>query len=108
MKEGERRMTKMVRLLRSGQITIPAEFRKALGITEESLLQLTLEEGELRLRPVAVRQQVEGSLWLRELYEYFAPVRQEAIDNGYSEEEINAAIDEAVAAVRKQHAHRRH
>lgn len=41
-----------------------------------------------------------GSPWLKELYEYYAPVRQEAIDKGYTEEEINRAIDQAVAEVR--------
>jgi len=37
---------------------------------------------------------------LKELYHYFAPVREEAIAKGYTEEEINAAIDEAVRASR--------
>jgi bifunctional DNA-binding transcriptional regulator/antitoxin component of YhaV-PrlF toxin-antitoxin module len=99
MREAEP-MTKIVRPLRSGQITIPIEFRKQLGIDERSVLQLTLADGELRLKPLAVREQ--GSPWLRELYEYFAPVRQEAIERGYTEEEINAAIDEAVAAARAE------
>ena len=42
-----------------------------------------------------------GSTWLIELYERFAAVREEA--ERYSEEEVNAAIDEAVRAVRRQH-----
>ena len=37
-----KRMSRIVRPLRGGQITIPAEFRKELGITEESVLQVTL------------------------------------------------------------------
>lgn len=96
-------MPRIVRPLRSGQITIPAEFRKRLGIGEQTMLQMTLAEGELRIRPVRVAEAVTGSPWLKELYEYFAPARQEAIDKGYTEEEINAAIDEAIAAVRAQH-----
>ncbi len=104
MKEGERRMTKRVRPLRGGQITIPAEFRKELGITEESLLQLTLEGGELRLKPVQVTETATGSPWLRELYEYFAPVREEIVTAGYTEEEVNADIDAALAEVRAKHA----
>ncbi len=104
MKEGERRMTRMVRPLRSGQITIPAEFRKELGITEESLLQLTLEGGELRLKPVQVTETAAGSPWLRELYEYFTPVREEIAAAGYTEEEVNADIDAALAEVRAKHA----
>lgn len=90
--------SKIVRPLRNGQITIPAEFRKQLGIDEHSMLKITLEQDELRLKLVHVEE--TGSPWFRELYELFAPVRQEAIDKGYTEEEINTWIDEAVAASR--------
>ena len=41
-----------------------------------------------------------GSPWLKELYDVFAPIREEAW--GFSEEEINEAIDDAVKAVRQQ------
>lgn len=92
--------TKIVRPLRSGQITIPATFRKQLGIDEQTLLQMTLVEGELHIKPVAVREPSQGSGWLRELYDYFAPVRDEAVAKGYTEDEINDAIDDAVAAAR--------
>ena len=93
--------TRVVRQLRGGQITIPAEFRKRLGITQDSLLQITLEEDELRLRPSPLTQTVNGSPWFKELYEAFAPVREEAAK--YSNEEINAAIEQAVDSVRKKH-----
>lgn len=43
-----------------------------------------------------------GSAWLRELYDLFAAVREEA--RGFSDEEVNSAIDDAVKAVRAQHA----
>jgi hypothetical protein len=38
------------------------------------------------------------------LYEYFAPVREEICRAGYTEEEVNADIDAALAAVRDEHA----
>jgi len=66
------------------------------------MLQVTLEEDELRLRPVRVTDTAQGSPWLKELYEYFAPVRQEILERGISEEELNADIDAAVAAVRAE------
>jgi|GEM_PF-636521 len=91
---------KIVRPLRSGEITIPAAFRKQLGIDEQSLLQMSITDGELRIKPGAVREVTQGSLWLRDLYNYFAPVREEAQAKGYSEDEINDAIDAAVSAVR--------
>ena len=103
MNEGEHRKTRIVHPLRSGQITIPAEFRRELGITDRSVLQVTLADGELRIRPVEIREQRRGSPWLREAYELFAPVREEAAERGYTEEEIDEAIDRALKAVRAQH-----
>ena len=95
-------MTRIVRPLRSGQITIPAEFRKRLGITEDSVLQMILGEGELRIKPMRVTESAAGSPWMKELYDLFAPVREEAAFR--SEEEIDEAIREAVDASRKKHA----
>ena len=94
-------MNKIIRPVRGGQITIPAQFRAKLGIEPETLLQVTLLQGELRIRPLNVRERVEGSPWLKELYDLFAPVRRET--KKYSEEEINKTIGKAVKAVRKAH-----
>jgi bifunctional DNA-binding transcriptional regulator/antitoxin component of YhaV-PrlF toxin-antitoxin module len=99
---GKEGTTRLVRPLRGGQITIPAEFRKMLGIGDDTVLQLTLRDGELRMKPLRVMETAKGSPWLRELYDEFAPARQEALEREYSNEEINAAIDEAVDAVRKR------
>jgi AbrB family looped-hinge helix DNA binding protein len=96
---------KIIRGLRSGQITIPAQFRKALGIDEESYLEVTLGEGEVRIKPVRVTAQPKDSDWLQELYDYFAPARREAAQ--YSEEEINADIAAALGDVRRKHAQSR-
>ncbi len=90
--------TRIIRQLRSGQVTIPSEFRKQLGIEDDSLLQVTLIDGELRIKPVHIREESAGSPWLRELYDRFTPIRDQAAD--LSEDEINDAIDAAVKAVR--------
>jgi bifunctional DNA-binding transcriptional regulator/antitoxin component of YhaV-PrlF toxin-antitoxin module len=95
-------MTRIVRSLRGGQITIPVQFRKELGIEGDSLLQMTLTEGELRIKPLTVSEHKAGSPWLRELYERFAPVREQAQE--LSEQEIDQAIDDAVRDVRRSHA----
>jgi AbrB family looped-hinge helix DNA binding protein len=94
-------MSKIIRPVRSGQITIPAEFRQKLGIEPDTLLQISLLPGELRIRPLSITQRAAGSPWLKELYDLFAPVREEA--SQYDEAEIDAAIDDAVKAVRQQH-----
>ena len=69
------------------------------------MLQVTLTEGALHLKPVRVTERGEGSPLLKELYEYFVPAREEVLEKGYTGEEIDAAIDQAVKAVRdsKQH-----
>ena len=98
-------LTKVVRPLRGGQITIPAEFRAKLDIGERTLLQITLSGQELRIRAVQVTDATAGSDWAHELYDLFAPVRKEA--TRHSEKEIDADIDRAVAAVRRKRGSRR-
>jgi AbrB family looped-hinge helix DNA binding protein len=98
--------TKLVRPLRGGQMTIPAEFRRALGITEDTMLRVTLADGELVVSPVEFKQSTpgekRGSPELKALNDYFAPVREEILARGISEEEVNADIDAAIAAVRAE------
>lgn len=97
-------MNKIIKPLRSGQITIPIKFREKLGIDTDTILQMSLVEGELRIRPIQTVKTVRGSPWLKELYDYFAPARKEAAK--YTEKEINADIDRAVREVRQKHAKR--
>ncbi|HLI26708.1 MAG TPA: AbrB/MazE/SpoVT family DNA-binding domain-containing protein [Chloroflexota bacterium] len=40
---------------RKGQVTVPAEFRKRLGIHAGDSVEFILEEGSLRLKPVRSR-----------------------------------------------------
>ncbi|MBI3283047.1 AbrB/MazE/SpoVT family DNA-binding domain-containing protein [Candidatus Curtissbacteria bacterium] len=99
-------MTKFVQPLRSGQITIPAEFRRQLGIDKGTLLQLSLTGGELRIKPFKVADTAAGSPWMKDLYKMFAPVRREIRKRKYTDREIDTAIDKAIRAVRKKHAGR--
>lgn len=91
---------RIVRQLRGGQVTIPADYRRRLGITDDSLLQMSVGAGELRIKPVRVTDQA-GSDWVKELYDLFVPVRLQA--TRITDQEVNAAVDEAVQAVRKVH-----
>jgi len=97
--------TRVVKPIHGGQVTIPAKFRKALGIDSESLLELTLTHGEVRIRPVGAPDQGQGSHWLRDAYEAFAPIREE-LSEQYTEAEIDDAIDRAVTSVRENRASR--
>jgi AbrB family looped-hinge helix DNA binding protein len=44
----------LVRMLRGGQVTLPAEARKALNLGEGDYLDLEVTDGGLTLRPVAI------------------------------------------------------
>ncbi|MBM2827465.1 MAG: transcriptional regulator, AbrB family [Dehalococcoidia bacterium] len=92
---------KYVKTTRGGQITIPKPFRERLGITEDSVLALTLHaDNSIEIRPVEIREKGYGSLWANELYKLFAPVRESLTD--VAPEEIDQAIDEALEAVRRK------
>ena len=44
--------SEIVKPLAKGQITIPSAFRKQLGIDENSLLDVSVKEGELIIKPL--------------------------------------------------------
>jgi len=71
----EDRSIRLVKLYAKGQITIPAEFRKRLGIDENTLLRLKLKGSRIEITPVRI---VEEGRWLRE----------------YSDDEIEAFLEE--------------
>ena len=87
----------IVCLLRRGQVTLLVEFRRCLGIDEDSLLEIRLRNDRIEIRPMVARP-AAGSGWARELYEMFAPVRDAAA--AISETEVDALIDEAVEQAR--------
>ena len=93
-------MRKVVKQLRHGQITIPKELREAIGLDEDDMLAITVDDGRLEIEPVKVARKTRGSPWARELYEMFAPVRESLRDR--QEAEVNRAIDQAVKGARKR------
>jgi AbrB family looped-hinge helix DNA binding protein len=92
-------LTRVVRPLRRGQITIPADFRRRLGIDDDTLLELTLRDDRIEIVPVTTKPAADMA-WARELYAMFAPVRQQA--ETMDETEIDALIDAALEKVRSR------
>jgi len=90
--------TRLVRPLRNGQITLPADFRRALQLDQAPMLQITLDGQELRIRAYNPDQIETGSTWLRDLYQLFAPVRRAVVE--CADQDINRAIDLALATLR--------
>lgn len=62
MAEREKLMTKFVRPLSRGQITIPVEFRKKLGIDSNTILSLALRGNKIEIVPAIVREVDEEEL----------------------------------------------
>ena len=89
------------RKLHDGQLTIPDEFRQALGIEPDDEIELRIIDDELRLVRLNDGNDADRKQALRALYEQFAPVRAEIQALGISEDEVNADIEEAVRAVRR-------
>ncbi|MBI1256214.1 MAG: hypothetical protein GC204_01965 [Chloroflexi bacterium] len=48
------------------------------------------------------QEEGQGSPWAKDFYDAFAPVRQEVIDKGMTEDEVNQIIDEAIEEVRRE------
>jgi hypothetical protein len=62
--------------------------------------------GTTEERPAETEEPGDRMDWFRKLYDYFAPVREEAVAKGYTDEEINEWIDQAVREVRAERAAR--
>ncbi len=69
-------LTKVIKPLAKGQITIPVEFRRRLNIGSDTFLQLTLKRGKIEIVPL--RLVPEGEALLRE----------------YTDEEIQRFLEE--------------
>ncbi|MDD5622539.1 MAG: AbrB/MazE/SpoVT family DNA-binding domain-containing protein [Actinomycetota bacterium] len=62
MSEQEKLMTKIVKPLSRGQITIPIEFRRKLGIGSNTILNLSLRGNKIEITPAVVREFNEEEL----------------------------------------------
>ncbi|MGH9379742.1 MAG: AbrB/MazE/SpoVT family DNA-binding domain-containing protein [Thermoanaerobaculia bacterium] len=56
---------KVVKVTSKGQVTIPVELRSALGIGDDSYLEVIEADGELRMRKIGGRQPLsdEDPIW---------------------------------------------
>ena len=87
MAENEKLMTKLVKPLSRGQITIPIEFRRKLGIEANTVLNLTLKGNKIEITPAVVREVGE-----KELREY----TDEEISQFLQEDKIDQQTARAV------------
>jgi AbrB family looped-hinge helix DNA binding protein len=85
-------MRRLVKKLRRGQITIPKEFRDAMGLGADDRLSVTLEDGKLVIEPVHLTMTM-GSPWLKGLYDHMVPAGDAMKDA--PQQEIAPVVDAA-------------
>jgi hypothetical protein len=83
-------------------ILLPGDILRAAGLATETLLEVHVENGELRLIPASANAPEQRSNPFGDLYDYFAPVREDLLASGITDEELDAEIDAAIAEVRAE------
>jgi AbrB family looped-hinge helix DNA binding protein len=86
----------LVKVIRNGQITLPKELRKALGIQEGDLLEVKLSESGMTIKP---KVPVDKDLARDQFWQMVKEIRQSVKD--VDPQELSTVIEEAVAAAKK-------
>ena len=81
-----------IRVLPDGTVTLPPDVVQTAGFAEGDTIAVSMESGGLRLDPAGRSATALRKQALRDLYDYFAPVREEVLESGISEDELNELI----------------
>jgi AbrB family looped-hinge helix DNA binding protein len=90
----------LIKILRAGQVTLPADARKALALEEGDYLEAEVVEGELRLKPVSVVDR--AGAW-RQVREAQAAVRYTGPEPRPRPEEEEQEVYATVGEFRDRH-----
>ncbi len=76
----------VVKVIRHGQITLPKEFREALGINEGQILEAELKESRIVLKPLAIVERgqalsLKGKKKTKEALDAYKKGKAKAFDN---------------------------
>jgi hypothetical protein len=93
----EEQVTATVQIRPGGQITLPEAMREQLGMSDGSLVRLSIERGSLRLSLDQVGQDGEESDWFDAISRAYAPIRAQILARGLAPDETNECIDAAEA-----------
>jgi AbrB family looped-hinge helix DNA binding protein len=91
----------LVKVRRAAQITLPAEVRDALRVSEGDYLEAELVEGGVLFRPVAIVSREQA--W-RDIEDAMASVRPTPEQAAKPLEEQEREIQEVVSEARREHA----
>lgn len=87
----------LVRMLRGGQVTLPAEARKALNIKEGDYLELEVTGGSVALKPVTVIDRAEAD---RQLDRILSRVKYTGPKPRPSEDKVMDMVADEIRALR--------
>jgi AbrB family looped-hinge helix DNA binding protein len=90
----------LVKVIRNGQITLPADLREKLDIEEGDYLEAGLEGRTIVLRPQVLLNREDA---VKALHQIMSDVQEQT--KGVSPEVIEREVAEAIREVRKQKRH---
>ena len=89
----------LIKVKGKGQMTIPAEIRNTLKLTEGDVLEAEIESGRIVLTPKVVMDRAAA---FRELDEIAARAEESWRAQGLSDEKVERLIEETVEEVRAE------
>src|SRR4029077_16252768 len=94
----------LVRMLRGGQVTLPAEARRALNLSEGDYLDLEVSAGAVTLKPVTVIDRAGAD---RQLDRILSRVKYVGPEPAPTEDEVMDLAADEVRTIRTKHAQSR-
>lgn len=89
----------IIKLLRGGQLTLPAEVRKEAQLTDGDLLEVSCAKGTIMIKPIVAMSSDEARKRIGAL---LTKSQRAAAASGMSEEAITKLVEEEIAAVRAE------
>ena len=90
----------ILQILRNWQITLPAEFRRDLGLKKGDIMKAEIQAGQIILTPVSLTEAEKRALAKKKFFETVDKLREQTKDVPL--EEIQAVVDEAIAAAKQE------
>ena len=91
-----------LQILRNGQISLPAKFRRELGLKKGDIISAEIQDGQIILTPIAIKENKskKRAEAKEKFFEMVDELRERTKDVPL--EEIQSAIDEATVAARQE------
>ena len=90
----------LIKVTRNGQVTLPAELRKALQVKEDDYMAAETRDSGVFLKPISVIDQVEAD---RRLVEILSRVKYTGPEPVPSVDELTGEIADIIHDMRREH-----